>query len=321
MRISILGAGAIGAYLAGRLGAAGGGEVHVIARGAALAAIERDGIAVEGTVAVRAKVSASRIDQAPPADVLISCVKAFAVPDLSAHVKHLVKPDGLWVCVVNGIPWWYGAAPANSVDPGGRIRASFPVARTAGCVAYLRCQVRQPGVVVFSGGSGLIMGLPERSMPPLLDQCAARFVAAGIPAKTTDDIKTAVWNKLFGNVALNPLSAITGFTIRQLLEDPDLNGLMTEMISEAMALADAEGAKAESDPCQRVQAMVALGPFRTSMLQDVDAGRPIELDGILGAMIEVADRRGIDVPACRRVYALARAFASSRGLMPGAAAQ
>jgi 2-dehydropantoate 2-reductase len=158
--------------------------------------------------------------------------------------------------------------------------------------------------------------MPDKTAPLLLTRCATLFNAAGVPAKVTDDIRTAVWNKLFGNIALNPLSAITRLTIKQLLEDPDLAGLMTDMIAEAMILARAEGAQVETDASQRVKAMVALGAFRTSMLQDADAGRPLELDGILGAMIEVADRRGIAVPVSRRVYAMTRAFALNRRLMP-----
>jgi 2-dehydropantoate 2-reductase len=315
MRISILGAGAIGCYLAGRLGAAKA-TVSVIARGAALDAIRRDGIHVEGQVSAHARIPAATIADAAAADLLVCCVKGYAVGELAPHITRLVAPGGLWVCVMNGIPWWYGDKALEAVDAGGRIRASFPVARTAGCVAYLRSEVLRPGVVAVTGGTGLVLGMPDGSMPPLLTHFAEACSAAGIASKTTDDIRSAVWNKLFGNAGLNPLSAITGFTIEQLLADRELKRLLAEIVSETMTVARAESCKVESDAGQRINAMVPLGAFRTSMLQDVDAGRRIELDSILGAMIEIAGRRGVDVPASRRLYALTRAFALSRGLLP-----
>ena len=134
-------------------------------------------------------------------------------------------------------------------------------------------------------------------MPPIVTQFAEACTAAGIASTTTDDIRSAVWNKLFGNIAVNPLSAITGYTIAQLLADPELKKLLAELVAETMKVAASDGARIESDVVQRLQVMGSHGAFRTSMLQDVDAGRPIELDGILGAMIEVAGRRGVDVPA------------------------
>jgi 2-dehydropantoate 2-reductase len=315
MRISILGAGAIGCYFAGRLGQAKA-DVHVIARGATLDAIRRDGISIEGHVTAHVRPPASTIEEAPAADLLVSCVKAYTIPHLAPHMARLVKPGGLWVCMVNGIPWWYGDRPLDTVDRGGRIRDSFPIARTAGCVAYLRSQTLRPGAVEFTGGTGLIVGMPDGSIPQLLAEAAIHFTAAGIATRATDDIRSAVWNKLFGNVAVNPLSALTGCTVAQLLEDRELRKVLAEVIGETMKVARAEHCAVESDVVQRIQAMAPLGAFRSSMLQDVDTGRPLELDGILGAMIGVAGRCGIEVPASRRLYALVQAFAANRGLMP-----
>jgi 2-dehydropantoate 2-reductase len=315
MRISILGAGAIGGYFAGALGAANA-DVQVIARGETLEAIRRNGVQVEGHVTATARPPAFAIEEAPPADVLVSCVKAHALPGLAAGLAALLKPDGLWLCVVNGVPWWYDDQPLNAVDPGAAIRSAFPIVRTAGGVAYLRCETLRPGVIAYTGGNGLIIGMPSGAMPPLQARLAEVFTAAGIATRTTPDIRSAFWNKLFGNAAMNPLSALTGYTVAQLLADPELKRLLAEMIGETMSVARAEGARIDSTVEQRMQAMTPLGQFRTSMLQDVDASRPIELDGILGAVIEVADRRGVAVPASCRVYALVRAFAASRGLLP-----
>ncbi len=317
MRISILGAGAIGCYFAGQLQASGA-DVEVIARGVNLDAIRARGIRVTGHVEHDVKVQVALSTHARPADLLVSCTKAFALPALGPDIARILAPGGLWVCMVNGIPWWYGDQPLQSVDPGGLIRAAVSPTRTMGCVAYLRSTLLEPGVAEYTGGKGLVVGMPDRTMPPLLQATADIFTRAGIATTTTPDIRSAVWNKLFGNVVMNPLSAITGLSIEGLLADAELRRLLAEVIKEAMRVATAEGDKVETDVAQRLAYMVPLGAFRTSMLQDVDAGRPIELDAILGAMLEVAGRRAVDVPASRRLYAMVAAFARSRGLMPTA---
>ena len=319
MRISILGAGAIGCYFAAQLHASGA-DVEVIARGANLDAIRARGIRVTGDVERDVKVQAASSADARPADLLVTCTKAFALPALSGDIARILAPGGLWVCMVNGIPWWYGNEPLQSVDPGGRIRAAVALERAMGCVAYLRSTLLEPGVAEYSGGRGLVVGMPDRTMPPRLAATADIFTRAGIATTATPDIRSAVWNKLFGNVVMNPLSAITGLSIDALLADLELRRLLAEVIQEAMRVATAEGDKVETDVAQRLAYMVPLGAFRTSMLQDVDAGRPIELDAILGAMLEVATRCKVEVPASRRLYAMVAAFARSRGLMPTATA-
>lgn len=315
MRISILGAGAIGGYFAARL-AASGADVRVIARGETLEAFRRNGIRIEGKADIIARPTALSIEEAQSADLLITCVKAYALPQLSPSIARLVKSGGLWLSAVNGLPWWYGDQPLEAVDPGGQIRASFPIEQAASCVAYLAAEVLRPGVIALSGGKGLILGMPGGRSSPLLEEAARLFTAAGIESSVSGDIRSAIWNKLFGNVCLNPLTAMTGLTADKMLADPDLKALLIEITAEAMAVATAEGAVPEAAAPERVAMMSRLGAFRTSMLQDADAGRPIELDAILGAMIEVAGRRGIAVPASRRAYALVRGFASSRGLIP-----
>ncbi len=316
MRIAILGAGAIGCYFSARLSAAGA-DVTLIARGDALQAIARDGIRVEGQVELAVPVAVTTADDAAAVDLLVSCVKAYAVPQLASRIAALVKPGGLWLCAVNGLPWWYGDRPLAMVDPGGGIRLGCPMGQAAACVAYLRSEVVRPGVISFTGGKGLILGMADGSRHALLADARGSFVAAGIATTLTDDLVSAVWNKLFGNVGLNPISAITGLAADRVLADRELKALLVEITGEAMRVAEAEGARVEDSAGERVGAMTQLGAFRTSMLQDVDAGRAIELDAILGAMIEVAGRRGVEVPASRRTYALVRAFAASRGLMPG----
>ncbi len=315
MRILILGAGAIGCYLATRLHGSGA-DVGVIARGETLEAIRRNGIRIEGHVIVESRVHVTTTEAAEPADVLITCVKAYAIPALSGSIARLVKPGGFWLCIVNGLPWWYGDQPLDTVDPGGLIRARIPLEQTAGCVAYLASSVVGPGIVSFNSGKGMIAGMARGPVVPQLTEAALLLTASGVGTSVTSDIRSAVWNKLFGNVGLNPLTALTGLTIDRLLADPELKALLIEIITEAMAVARAEGIEIESDAARRVAFMGRLGAFRTSMLQDADAGRTLELEAILGAMIEVANRRGIDVPASRRLYAMTAAFARSRGMMP-----
>jgi 2-dehydropantoate 2-reductase len=315
MRISILGAGAIGCYLAASLHAAGA-EVRLIARGLAFDAIQRGGIRVEGDVTHTARVVVDRMESAAPSDVLISCVKAYALPDLSGDIARLCKPDGLWVCAVNGLPWWYSDQPLSSVDPGGLIRAAFPVERTVSCVVYVASEVTSPGAITVSSTRGLSVGMADGGDHSMLARVAAQFQSAGIATTITRDARSAVWNKLFGNIGMNTISALTGYTADRVLADPELKRLLIEVITEAMLVAAAEGATIESDAIRRVAVMGRLGAFRTSMLQDVEADRPLELDAILGAMLEVAGRRSVEVPASRRLYALLSAFAQTRGLLP-----
>lgn len=315
MRISILGAGAIGGYVAARL-AASGADVRVIARGETLEVIRRNGVRVEGNAEVAARPEALAIEAAEPADLLVTCVKAYTLPQLAPSLARLVKPHGLWISAVNGLPWWHSERPLEAVDPGGRIRARFPMARAASCVAYLAAEVLRPGVVAFIGGKGLILGTPGDGASAQLDEVARIFSTAGIASTVTGDMRSAVWNKLFGNVGLNPLTAMTGLTVDRFLADAELKALLVEITGEAMAVAVADGAIPETTAAERVAVMTRLGAFRTSMLQDAEAGRAIELDAILGAMIEVADRHGVAVPASRRAYALVRGFAAGRGLLP-----
>jgi 2-dehydropantoate 2-reductase len=311
MRISILGAGAIGCYFAAQLQASGA-DVEVIARGATLDAIRAHGITIEGQTVSQVRVPACAIEDARTAEILISCVKAYAIPGLGRDIARLVTADGMWLCTVNGLPWWYGDTPLNAVDPGGRIRAQFPIARAAGCVAYLASEITAPGVVSFNSGKGLIVGMADSSSSSRLESVARILTDAGIATTTTNDIGSAVWN----NVGLNPMSALTGCTVDQILADPELKDLLVDVITEAMTIARAEAAVVESDAERRVAFMARLGSFRPSMLQDAQARRPLELDAILGAVLEIAARRRVDMPASRRLYAIAAPFARSQGLMP-----
>jgi 2-dehydropantoate 2-reductase len=322
MRIGILGAGAIGRYLAARLEAAGA-DATLVARGAQLEAIQTRGIRIIGHQAleVRPRVVSSA-ERAGACDLVIGCVKAYSLPGAVGGIAQMMGKQGRWLCIVNGIPWWYGAGATGalagvglaSVDPGGRIAAAVPPSRVLGAVAYLRCAVPGPAIVEFTGGTGLVIGAAEGPLPAIAAEAARTLSVAGVPTRTTGDIRTAVWNKLFGNVALNPLSAVTGLTVDRLLAMPEHRAVLAAVGAETARLAEAVGCRPEGSVEDRLGAMETLGAFRTSMLQDADAGRPLELSAIIDAVVEIARRVGIPLPTTERLAAEARAFAQARGL-------
>lgn len=324
MRIVIIGAGAIGCYLAAKLTAAGA-DCVLVARGGAQDAIAAGGIAISGSEQLTARPRlAAGIEEAGPADLVISAVKAFALGDIAPAIAAILKPGGAWLVGINGLPWWYGEGLAGplaglhleTLDPGRRIAAAIGPGRTLGAVLYLRSETIEPGVIRFSGGRGLMIGEPSGASTPRLAQAVAALNGAGIATSATTDIRSAVWNKLFGNVALNPLTAMTGLTVDRLLTEPALRAFLAEVMAEAQAIAVAAGATIEMDVAARIAFMAPLIGFRTSMLQDADAGRPLELAAILGAVVELADRLGQPAPKARLLHALAGSFARHRGLVP-----
>ena len=324
MRVAIVGAGAIGCYFAAKLAAAGT-EVVVLARGPTLEAIRRSGIAVQGKDNVIAQVRAiGSPEEAQPADLVISCVKAYSIPALAPAIAQMLAPEGAWLCAVNGLPWWYAqdlAGPLSglslsSVDPSGSISATIGPGRTLGCVVYLASEATSPGVIRFGGGRGLVVGEPGAQMTRRLERACSLLREAGITTRETVDIRSAVWNKLFGNVSLNPLSALTGLTVEGLLADTVLKAFLTDVVGEVQGLAAKAGCPPETSAEARVMQMAALGPFRSSMLQDAEAGRPLEHEAIIGAVVELAQKLAVPLPRTELLWALIRSFAESRGLDP-----
>lgn len=322
MRIAVIGAGAIGCYVAGRLASAGA-DVTLVARGRQVAPLRANGIRITGMrPAVARPVVLDATEGGGPFDLVITAVKAYSTAGVAGVAAQLAGQRGRWLCIVNGIPWWYGSgAPPplagidlQTVDPVGVIRTSFDPGRVIGSAAYLRCEVTAPGEIDFSGGRGLDIGSITGSED--LEPVTALLNAAGIGARTTNDIRSAVWNKLLGNVNLNPLSVVTGMTVAAMLADPAHRATILATVQEAQAIMRMLGCVPECGAEERVAGMEQLGPFRSSMLQDADAGRPLEIDAIIGAPLEIAARIGIDMPVTRRLDANVRYIAQSRGLMP-----
>lgn len=324
MRTTVVGAGAIGGLLAAALARAGQ-RVSVLARGATLAAIRENGIrlrAHDGSVdAVRVAAS----DDAAALgvqDFVVLALKAQALPGLVASLQPLIAADTVVVSAMNGLPWWFlhglaapiDAEPLAAVDPDGRVSAVLPAARALGCVVHLSAANEAPGVVKRGRGNRLIVG------PALVDCAAAahRFASAlsagGFDVEAADDIRAEIWAKLWGNMNMNPLSALTGSTADRLLDDPLTNALALRMMEEADAIGQRLGLSTGMSAQERVAVTRELGAFKTSMLQDMEARRPLEVGPILGVFPELGRKLGLPTPFCDAVLGLLRQRAANNCL-------
>jgi 2-dehydropantoate 2-reductase len=322
MRICIIGAGAIGGTLAAKLLAAGE-ETSVLARGRTLEALRRRGLTLRsgGTaVTMRPRASAAAAELGRQ-DCVIVAVKAQDTAEAVAGIGPLLGPETVVLPAVNGIPWWYfhhagGAfdgSTIDSVDPGGRIARAIGAERVIGCVVYLAASVREPAVIDHTGGEGLVLGEPDGTATARLESVAGALRRAGFATETTADIRGALWGKLWGNLCFNPLSALTGATMGALCADPATRSVLRTMMEEGQRVGEAFGIRFPMAIEKRLEMAAALGAFKTSMLQDFEAGRPLELDAILGAVLELARRAAVLTPLLDSVYALARQRAITAG--------
>lgn len=323
MRVCVVGAGAIGGLVAARLALAGA-DVRVVARGAQLEAIRARGLSLtdaSGTRTVRVEASADPASLGPQ-DVVVTGLKAMQLPAAAEGVARLLGPDGVLVPALNGIPWWHGhgdaapaiAGPLEAVDPGGVLWRTLPPERVVGCVVYLAASVPAPGEVLHSAENRLVLGEPDGRNTPRLAAVAGAFAAAGFEVRTTGRIRDALWTKLLGNASFNPLSCLTLATVDRMMADPGVKAAGVAIMRELTAAAEAVGVRIEVDIPTRLSAAHRLGAFKTSMLQDLEAGRPLEIDAILGAPIAIARRAGVPVPMTEAVEAMTRQLAVSLGL-------
>jgi 2-dehydropantoate 2-reductase len=324
-KICVIGAGAIGGFFGARLAASGAG-VSVVARGATLAALQENGWVLEtadGRIAapVRA-VSHSR--DLGVMDIVIVAVKAHALSDVAPLVAPLLGPSTIVLPALNGVPWWFTDPAAGlpvqgrlaSADPRGEIEANIPARAVVGCVVYPACSTPAPGVARQHSGSRVVFGEPAAGADgPRVQKLVALLKAAGFDAEASTDIRTEVWKKLLGNACFNPVSALTGSATDRLIDEPAIHSLFETMMGETLAVGRAMGIDAAIEPAARIAITRKLGNVKTSMLQDVEAGRPIEIDAILGAVIELAQRLHIATPVNQTVYALARMRAQTFGLL------
>lgn len=321
MRICVFGAGAVGGLLAARI-ARSGQLVAVVARGATKEAIEQQGIAVRDRdgawVAKPAQVVASAAELGPQ-DLVFVATKAHALPAAARELAPLIADTTTVVTAVNGIPWWYFHRTAFEpphlacVDPGGVVWSAIGPQRTLGCVVHLGASVERPGVVHHAYGNVFVLGDPETPSSPRLDAAAGVLSRAGFRPQVSAEIRDEVWRKLWYNLAINPVSVITASACDRICADPVLRQLMSQMIRESARIAEALGVTATVDPDEQVRGIARIGAFRTSMLQDLEAGRSIELDPVLGSLVELAGRLQIEAPRLAEIHALARTRAAATG--------
>jgi 2-dehydropantoate 2-reductase len=324
-RICIVGAGAIGGLIGTKLAVAGGAQVSALARGATLDALRRHGWrALEGDRLVGAPATASdRADDLGPQDLVVIAVKGPALGTVAAALGPLIGPDTLVLPAMNGVPWWFGQGvpaigdtPLDSVDPGGRIAAAIPYRQVVGCVVHISASAPEPGLARQHMGWKLIVGEPDGGTSVRVDALAALLARAGFEAVVSTNVRYDLWYKLWGNLTMNPVSAITGATVDRLLDDPLVREFCSQAMREAAAIGAKLGCAIEQGAEDRHAVTRKLGAMKTSMLQDVQAGRPIELDSIVGAVHELAGRVGVPAPNVAALLGLTRLFARVRGLYP-----
>ncbi|MBL8363270.1 MAG: 2-dehydropantoate 2-reductase [Rubrivivax sp.] len=325
MKVCIVGAGAIGGFLGARLAAAGRAQVSALARGATLQALQDHGwrlTTAEGLVQAPARSSSNAADLGPQ-DLVLIAVKGPALASVAQGLAPLLDPRTIVMPAMNGVPWWFCAGlpapaggPLTSVDPDGSIAAAIAYERVLGCVVHASTFVPEPGHVQHKMGRGLIVGEPRGGSSERAQQVVDLLVHAGFEATLSTDVRHDVWYKLWGNMTMNPVSAITGATADRILADPLVRGFNSAAMIEAAAIGARIGCPIEQDAEARHAITAKLGAFKTSMLQDVEAGRPIELDAIVGAVHEIGRRVGVPTPAIDALYGLTRLFAQVRGLYP-----
>lgn len=329
-RVAIVGAGAIGGFIGSRLAAAGQGRVSALARGATLEALREHGwrLQQQGEL-IQAPVYRASDDAAflGEQDLIVIAVKAPALAQVAEKIRPMIGPGTVLLPAMNGVPWWFGQgvpaigeAPLDSVDPGGRIAAALPFAQVVACVVHASTATSEPGLVRHAMGAGLIVGEPQGGPSDRADAVAALLQGAGFDAKAVPDIRHHLWYKLWGNLTMNPLTAITGATSDRVLDDPLVRKFCTDAMRECQAVGARIGCPIEQTPEERHLITRKLGAFKTSMLQDVESGRPMELDGIVTAVHEIALRAGVPTPSIDALLGLARLFGRAHGLYPQAVA-
>ncbi|WP_445633279.1 2-dehydropantoate 2-reductase [Nostoc sp. DSM 114161] len=314
MKICIVGAGAIGGYLGAKLALAGE-TVTLIARGSHLEAIQKDGLklvmADGSSQVVRPALATSNIQEAGQQDVVILTVKAHSVPAIAPSLSTLYNPDTTVITAQNGIPWWYfhhhggeyEGTRIQSVDPDGIVEAGIGVDRAIGCVVYPATEIIAPGVIKHIEGDRFTLGEIDGSKSDRIQLLAQTLKQAGFKAPIRNQIRTEIWIKLWGNVAFNPISALTGATLEDICRYPLTRELARQMMTEAQAIAENLGIKFGITLEQRINGAENVGAHKTSMLQDIEAGRPTEIDAIVGAVAELGKLTQIPTPHINAIYA------------------
>jgi 2-dehydropantoate 2-reductase len=325
VRVAIAGAGAIGVFLGARL-AQSGCEVTAVARGATAAALRAHGWRLQtgGTLlSVPARV-AEKAGELGAQDLVIVAVKGPSLAGIARTIAPLLGRDTVVMTAMNGVPWWffhefgggYAGTQLASVDPGGSIAAAIPARQVIGCVVHAACASLEPGLTRHSVGNRLIIGEPRGGDSQRVSTVADAMTDAGFDVEVSACIQRDVWYKLWGNMTMNPVSALTGATVDKVLDDSLVNTFCLEVMREAAAIGARIGCPIEQSGQDRNAITRRLGAFKTSMLQDVEAGKPVEIDVLLSAVREIGQKVGAPTPQLDALLGLSRLHAQTRGLYP-----
>ena len=321
MKVCVIGAGAIGGWMAGLLAEAGN-DVSLLARGETLAALKANGLKIRRKE--KEQVYRLRASNDPAGlgaqDVVIIAVKGQSVPAIAASAKALMGKDAIVVPAVNGIPWWFFQVPAvpqsgfalSSVDPAGETGKAIAPDRVIGCVVHASAWTPQPGVVEVNGEDKLIFGEPDGAKSSRAETLAAAFGKPPVQVLVSDNIRRDIWLKLWGNMTMNPLSVLTGATTLQMLSDPDVCDLVRTMMIEMQEIGTKIGLPIPLTPEDRMAITRKLGDIKTSMLRDWEAHRELEIAPILGVLAEISDRVNVSAPFLHAVLGLLRLRAASK---------
>ena len=325
MKIAVVGMGAVGGFLAARLATAGF-DVAALARGDTLAALRQRGqrwvmAGQELSAPIRASEDAGELG---PQDLVIVALKGPALAAAAQGLQPLLGPQTMVMPAMNGVPWWFlqAGAPGDSsqrlasIDPDGRIEAALPLARVLGCVVHFASSSAQPGVVQHGFGDRLIVGEPAGGASARTTAVCAALAKAGFKAEASTDIRHDIWFKLWGNMTMNPVSALTGATTDQILDDPLVHGFILRAMEEAAEIGARIGCPITQSGEERMAVTRQLGGFKTSMLQDTLAGRALELDALVSAVHEIGTRFEVAMPNIGALLGLTRLMARERGLYP-----
>ncbi|HEU5294548.1 MAG TPA: 2-dehydropantoate 2-reductase [Burkholderiaceae bacterium] len=329
MKICVVGAGAIGGFIGTRLASTGAHEVSALARGATLTALHQHGWRLRqgGTLHSAAARAAPHATELGVQDLVVIAVKGQSLPEVAPAITPLLAAYTLVLPAMNGVPWWFGRGvpaleglPLASVDPGGVVGAALPFEQVIGCVVHASTWTSEPGLVEHKMGQGLIVGEPAGGESARVSGLADTLRGAGFDVTASSNVRRDIWYKLWGNMTINPVAALTGAPTDRVLADPLVLAFCSAAMREASLVGAQIGCAIDQQPEDRHAITRKLGSFRPSMLQDVEAGRTLELDAIVGVVSEIAQRVGVATPNIDALLGLTRLFARTRGLYPAAGA-
>ena len=315
MRFLIAGAGAIGAYIGARMAHAGF-DVTLFARGPHLRAMQEHGVQVksgDGDFVAHPTITSS-LEEIGPVDVVFLGVKAHSLPQLAPQLRGVLGPDTTVVSTQNGIPWWYfqgfggpwDGLRLERIDPGGVISAAIEARRVVGSIVYFSTEIPAPGVIQHTEGNRISIGEPGGERSDRCRRIAEALVASGLRCPITTHIRQEIWVKIMGNASLNPVSALTRATLAQMIRDPEVAQVIRNIMQEVEAVSRKLGMELPVSIEQRMAGAEKVGEHKTSMLQDLEAGRPMELEALVGSVVELGERVGVPMPHTRAVYSLTK---------------